>query len=222
MSALILSGNENEYVITLKEITDLIGVRHNDAMRKVEELAKEDGFGFLRETRISHIKGKEIKSYQFTKKQAIAVGARLNNTMLMKVINRLEELEAQKPKPLPLSRKELALIVIEQEEKLEELERTKAQIGHKREATAMATASAQKRRAEKLEVELDKSREYCTIKRMKMLMHGQDFSFKLLRDTANEMDIPRVDVYDKNYGTVKAYHRDVWLEAYGIDLYEML
>lgn len=90
-----------EYIITLKEITDLIGVRHNDAMKKVEELAKEDGFGQLREIRISIPKGnnatQEIDTYIFTKKQAIAVGARLNNTMLMKIINRLEELEMAKP-----------------------------------------------------------------------------------------------------------------------------
>lgn len=91
--------NNQELVITLKEITDLIGARHNDAMKKVEELAKEDGFGQLREIRISIPKGngatQEIDTYSFTKKQAIAVGARLNNAMLMKVINRLEELELE-------------------------------------------------------------------------------------------------------------------------------
>ena len=45
--------NNQEYVITLKEITDLIGARHNDAMKKVEDLAIEDGFGVLRKTRIT-------------------------------------------------------------------------------------------------------------------------------------------------------------------------
>jgi|LSQX01.1.fsa_nt_gb hypothetical protein len=219
--ALFTQGANVEYVITLKEITDLIDVRHNDSMRKVEGLAKEDGFGQLRKTRISIPKGngasQEIITYQFTKKQAIAVGARLNNTMLMKVINRLEELEMAKPKPLPLSRKELALMVIEQEERIEELERTKAQISQKREATAMATASAQKRRAEKLEVELDKSKKYCTIKRMTMLTHGQKYSYKLLREVSNEMNLETLNVFDANYGTVKAYHRDAWAEAYGLE-----
>ena len=55
-----------EYVITLKEITDLINTRHNDSMRKVEELAKEDGFGTLRKTRIVYNdKGQEIDTYLF-------------------------------------------------------------------------------------------------------------------------------------------------------------
>ncbi|NCD13306.1 MAG: phage regulatory protein/antirepressor Ant [Epsilonproteobacteria bacterium] len=97
----LVLNNREEYVITLKEITDLIGVRHNDAMRKVEELALEDGFGSLRKTHSQYKSGKgridEIDTYIFTKKQALAVGARLNNTMLMKIINRLEELEMAKP-----------------------------------------------------------------------------------------------------------------------------
>ena len=91
---------QGEYVITLKEITDLIGARHNDSMRKVEDLSLEDGFGSLRKIRSQYESGKgridEIETYIFTKKQAIAVGARLNTTMLMKVINRLEELEIKK------------------------------------------------------------------------------------------------------------------------------
>jgi len=93
---------DGEYVITLKEITDLIDVRHNNAMRKVEELAKEEGFGLLQKTCSKQKTGfgeRDMETYIFTKKQAIAVGARLNNTMLMKVINRLEELEAKKAKP---------------------------------------------------------------------------------------------------------------------------
>ena len=90
--------NNQEYVITLKEITDLIGVRHDKSMAKVEELAIENGFGTLSKIDIVYNdKGQTIPTYRFTKKQAIAVAARLNNAMLMKVINRLEELETAKP-----------------------------------------------------------------------------------------------------------------------------
>ena len=79
---------QGEHVITLKEITDLIGARHNDSMRKVEDLSLEDGFGSLRKIRSQYESGKgridEIETYIFTKKQAIAVGARLNTSMLIK------------------------------------------------------------------------------------------------------------------------------------------
>jgi anti-repressor protein len=67
-------------------------------MAKVEKLSEEPTFGVLRKTRISHIKGKEIDTYLLTKKQAIAVGARLNNSLLMLVIDKLEELEISKNK----------------------------------------------------------------------------------------------------------------------------
>lgn len=95
-----LDSNSNEVTITLKDLTDLIGVRHNDALKKVVDLSEEDSFGQLRETRISIPKGngafQDIKTYILTKKQAIAVGAKLNNALLMKVIDKIEELEKER------------------------------------------------------------------------------------------------------------------------------
>ena len=219
----IFQGNQ-EYVITLKEITDLIGVEHNKAMRKVEELALEEGFGGLAKTATPTYNpdgsvNRYIDTYQFTKKQAIAVGARLNNTMLMKVIDRLEELEKQNHQnyKVPQTFAEALLLAAQLVEERDNAIKTKAEIGSRREATAMATASVAVKQANKLQIELDRSKEYCTIKRMTMLTHGQTFSFKLLRDASNEMNIPAIDIYDANYGTVKAYHKDVWLEVYGLD-----
>jgi hypothetical protein len=99
-----------------------------------------------------------------------------------------------------------------------EAEKTKALIGSKREATAMATASAEKRRAEGLEIELDRSKEYATVKRMQMLYHGQKFNWRLLKSTGVEMGIEPIEVFDQNYGTVKSYHADVWREAYALGI----
>ena len=112
-----------ERVITLKEITDLISVEHNKAMKKIAELEKEEGFGTLAKmATVYNDKGQTIQTYHLTKKQAVAVGARLNNTLLMKVINRLEELEQNKPQIKLPSKKELAQMVIESETKIERLE----------------------------------------------------------------------------------------------------
>ena len=111
--------NDEVCVISLKEITDMLSVRHNDAMTKVEKLALEPSFGTLRKTRIAYNEQRqEIDTYCFTKKQAIAVGAKLNNTLLMKVIDRVEELEKQKQIPQTFS--EALLLASKQAEVIEQ------------------------------------------------------------------------------------------------------
>ena len=122
MELTVVSQTNQEYVITLKEITDLIGVRHDKSMAKVEELAIENGFGTLSKIDIVYNdKGQTIPTYRFTKKQAIAVAARLNNTMLMKVINRLEELETAKPQfQIPQTYSEALMLAAKQAEQIEQ------------------------------------------------------------------------------------------------------
>lgn len=93
---------------------------------------------------------------------------------------------------------------------------TKAEIGSRREATAMNTASNAVRKANRLERQLDKAKDYCTVKRMSMIHHGQPFEWRELKTASASMGIAPVDVFDQNYGTVKAYHADVWAEVYGI------
>ncbi len=95
---------------------------------------------------------------------------------------------------------------------------TKAWIGSKREATALATASVATRKVNKLERQLDQSKEYATVKRMQLLYHGQKFNWRDLKSTSNEMGLAPIDVFDNNYGTVKAYHKDVWLETYALEI----
>ncbi len=115
--------NKANGVITLKEITDLITVEHNKAMKVVERLCLEPTFGGVEKlaTPTYNPNGsfnRNIDTYLLTKKQAIAVGAKLNDSLLMKVIDRLEELE-NKNKPAELLRKDLALLIIKAEEEKE-------------------------------------------------------------------------------------------------------
>lgn len=86
----------SEVTMTLKDLTNLIGVRHDKAMTKVLELEREQGFGTVSKTDIVYNeKGQTIPTLLLNKKQAIAAAARLNNSALMMVVNRLEELEAE-------------------------------------------------------------------------------------------------------------------------------
>jgi hypothetical protein len=51
---------------------------------------------------------------------------------------------------------------------------------------------------------------------MEMLNHGQKFEWRLLKSTSIDLGVMPIDVFDANYGTVKAYHKDVWFEAYAL------
>ena len=93
---------------------------------------------------------------------------------------------------------------------------TKAQISDKKTATAMNTASQAVKRATSLQIELDQSKLYAMVKRMETANLGKTFNWRILKRFAEELGRPSLDVFDANYGTVKAYHADVWAKAYEI------
>lgn len=210
----IINTTTEERVITLKEITDLIGARHNDSMRKVEELAKEEGFGTLRKIRsVYNSKGQTIETYHFTKKQAIAVGARLNNAMLMKVINRLEELESKKPIQLT-STEILAQMAL----RLVELERNEARI-------AMLENDAQKehQRANRLENNIRRTITdtnhftiigYANLKGIDLTKYHTGSLGRKATKLSKDKGYIVTSVPDSKYGKIGVYHKDIIKEVF--------
>jgi hypothetical protein len=85
--------------MTLKEITDLLDVRHNDAVSVVERMSADSGFGTC--TKISYMltignnAKRAMETYQLNKRQSIAVAANLNTALLMRIIDRWQELESR-------------------------------------------------------------------------------------------------------------------------------
>ncbi len=89
-------------------------------------------------------------------------------------------------------------------------------IGNKREATAMATASAEKRRANTLQIELDKSKEWASVKKMEHHFK-RSFRWQELKKVSIAMNYEIKKIEDQNYPAgVNLYHMDVWLETYGV------
>lgn len=99
----------------------------------------------------------------------------------------------------------------------EEAIRTKAQIGSKREATAMATAAAQTKRANQLADLLGEGRNYATIKAVERVT-GETYSPYPLRKYCKEYDLIPNDAPDKTYGTVKAWPAQAWLSVYNVNI----
>lgn len=102
--------------------------------------------------------------------------------------------------------------------------RTKAEIGSRREATAMATASAAVRKAAALENELGRGRDYKSVKGIPWFLDvfadtpaAYSVAGRKLSDMSRRMDYEIREVEDTRYGIVKAYHVDV-IEAFRLAL----
>jgi phage regulator Rha-like protein len=86
--------------MTLKEITDMLDVRHNNAMRTVAEMEEDPAFGSATQIEYhlpatNRKRAEIIKTYQLDKRQSISVAAHLNVALLMRIIDRWQELETK-------------------------------------------------------------------------------------------------------------------------------
>ena len=183
--------------MTLKEITDLLNVEHNKAMNKVEKMAEDPEFGTVAKTStVYNDKGQTIQTYQLDKRQSIAVASRLNTALLMRIIDRWQELENQSKPSMPTTYI-AALEALVASEKAKELALLQV---------------------DELQVELDESKAYCTIKRFAFYnkLDWRDLSWKKLK--AAHIRITGEDVhkiFDANFPEgVNAYHKEAFAEVY--------
>ena len=206
--------------MTSREMADLTGKRHDSVKRTIDPLVEKGVIGVPQSVEYLDSIGRPASEYRIGKRDSYVIVAQLSPEFTGKVVDRWQELEANQSPILPNFNDPAAAAIAwaEQYRARQLAEETKAHIGHKREATAMATASVAVRKATRLEIELDRAKEYATVKRMEMAYHGTKFDWRLLKSTAAAMDMPAIDVFDQNYGTVKAYHADVWAEAYAVQI----
>lgn len=197
-------------------------LRHDNFMVKVPKVLGKGAQNFL-DTYIHPQNSQKYLRYLFPKREACIMAMSYSYELQAKVFDRMTELETKQNPKIPLTYIQALEQLIETEKQKEaalELAKvaieTKAEIGSRREATAMNTASQAVKKANKLEIELDRSKDYCTIKRMQMLHHGISINWRLLKSASLDLGIESIEVFDQNYGSVKAYHRDVWLEAYAL------
>lgn len=142
-----------------------------------------------------------------------------------KVFDRMTELEAaQAPAPAELSRMDILKLAMESEEarikaesERDEAIRTKALIGSRREATAMATAAAKAKEVNRLKYELGRNQLHATVKAVKK-MTGIEYDWRAMRKHCKEHGIDARNVVDEQYGSVKAWPAIAWRDVHGVDL----
>lgn len=152
-------------------------LEHKNFLAKVPEvLGAQTSAKFLADLPDSY--GRLQPAYRFPKREATLMAMSYSYALQAAVYDHMTALEAKAAQPQPQvalphdyitalehlleSKKAEQLAIAQRDEAI----RTKAQIGDRKTATAMATASAATKKANKLEIELDRSRQYATVKRM--------------------------------------------------------
>lgn len=208
-----------------REIAELVEKRHDNVKRTIETLVER---GVIARPQIEDVQEAGGNSrvyitqeYRVGKRDSYVIVAQLSPEFTARLVDRWQELEnAARFAGLPDFTNPIAAARAwaDQVEAREAAERTKAEIGSRREATAMNTASQAVKKANKLERVLDRAREYASVKRMARIYKGREFNWRELKEASLHIGVEPVDVFDANYGTVKAYHADAWKDVYGLEI----
>lgn len=241
MNALVNATSTTQVTMTSLELVDFINsqrkpceaiLRHDSFMAKVPKVLGENNAQKLLDIYFD-VRGREQRCYVFPKREACLMAMSYSYEIQAVVFDRMTALENQLIKPaftLPdFNDPGEAAIAWAAEYKAKQLaiaERdhaiaTKAQIGSKREATAMARASAESRRANSLEIQLDQARDYASVKKIEALTKRK-FEWKPLKHWSVEHGIAIKKATDANYEKgVNTYSSSAWLAVYGVDIYAL-
>ena len=223
----------NALTMSSQEITELVGKRHDNVKRTIETLAERKTIQLPQIEEVKNHLGQTVEQYLFSgekgKRDSFVVVAQLSPEFTGALVDRWQHLEQQNQAPaLPgdyisalehlLESKRSERLAIEQRD---HAIATKAQIGAKREATAMATASAAVREAARLRDELGFSARHATILKVETALNRR-FSFVNLRRWCKANGVTPETVPDKRYGEgVKAWPAAAWVAVFDIDLADL-
>ena len=227
MPILAQFGNSEQKMLS-KDLLDLINqvrtqfnekpVRLNDFNSRIaDELDGENYETFV----VQNFNNTESIFFELTIDQCMLIGMRESKGVRKNVLAILKE----KQKPFDITNPAHLLQAIEIQAKqnialTQERDHaiaTKAEIGSRREATAMGRLSAKVKEVESLKVQLDKSLDFASIKSVEIAT-GRKFGWHPLKkwSKANSSEIKTIP--DPNFGEVKTYHKDAWLAVYNINL----
>lgn len=220
--------SQNQKTMSSREIAELSGKQHGHVCRDVEALNatyEKMGLSKIGEGYYTHPNtgSQQHREFLLTKEQCIDLVTGYNAELRIKINRRWAELENQSPVNLPDYPTALRLyadqleITARIEQERDHAIATKAEIGSRREATAMGRLSAKVKEVESLKVQLDKSLDFASIKSVEIAT-GRKFGWHALKKWSKSNNSEIKTIPDPNFGEVKTYHKDAWLAVYNINL----
>ncbi|WP_410525033.1 Rha family transcriptional regulator [Pseudomonas aeruginosa] len=216
--------------MTSREIAELTGKQHKHVIRDIREMLdalEKDGpvLGHVREEKDSR---GYTENFHLDRELTETLVTGYSIPLRHKVIRRLHQLEEQVAQPaIPQTLPEALRLAADLAEECQQLaaERdhaiaTKAQIGSRREAQAMAAASSAVRQVRRLENELGRGTRFATVTAVEIAT-GTKYPFNAyvhLRKWCKANGVQPEIVPDRRFGEVKAWPAGAWAAIYQIDL----
>ena len=211
-----------------REIADLTGKEHRNVMRDIRvmlvELHGEGGVLSFEQTHTNPQNGQSYPCYALPKRETLILVSGYSVAMRAKIIDRWQELEAKQtafditnPVHLLQAIEVQARLNIQLAAERDHAIATKAQIGSKREATAMATASQAVRQANALQAELGRCKSHATIIAIENATRAE-YQWQPLKKWCKDRAIKPIEVVDPRWGKVKSWPAQAWLEVYGVNI----
>ena len=208
-------------------------LRHDHFMAKVPRVIGKAAPNFLGTDSYANGSGGRVnrRIYTFPKREACLMAMSYSYELQAAVFDHMTMLEAKlaQPATLPSYAETLRLYAdqIEQTQRVtherDHAVATKAEIGNRREATAMATASAAVREAGRLKAELGRNAQAATIiavEKACSLSFGKQ-GFRPLQKWCKSKGITPIKVPCPRYGEAAAWPAQAWFDCYNIDLGEV-
>ncbi len=214
--------------LTKKEIFHV----HRDIRTMLDELADDPELDHVREDK----DGRGYTTcFHLTKSLTMTLVAGYNIKLRKAIIDRWQELEAQADGPdlatdegkllliQDLVSKQLSLMAEKKQVEVERDEaiRTKALIGSKREATAMATASAATREAARLKARMGEAADMACIMAVEGKLNRR-FDWRVLKKCTAELGLNTGKAFNPGLQKeVNTYPAAAWKAVYGVDLADL-
>lgn len=241
MNLAILNVNSKVVTMSSLELVQFINnqrevgaaeLRHDHFMVKVGLVLGWEGVPNFRDTYINEQNGQTYACYKFPKREACLMAMSYSYDLQAKVFDRMTALEAKPAFTLPdftnpasaarawaIQYETSQTLTIERDHAIA----TKAQIGDKKVATAMATASAKSREASKLKDLLGFNTRNATVIAVEGAS-GKKFGkqdWRPLKAWCQGNGAASITVPCVRYGKAQAWPAGAWGAVYGVDLVEL-